>query len=942
MDNNFRGQKRKREEEPDILCQAPREISVVQYAQSRASEIQALSQEVNKKNASSFVNTFIPRHMRRRAMSHNVKRFPRRIRDKLNVKGIQTKRPSRKYRRRPKNLLAEYNRRQRKHVWMETHIWHAKRFIMANKWGYRIPLHPTQKGTRAAYRATQRSCQIMDMSYLCCIEIVGIEENILQGLDHLTSLETGILKKLQPRNVLRGLIESIPRCDFRDKEIQPDCQGFACTTTRLAESWTKANSGHEGPTFRAKSYIRGLREGSLVLYHKDSYPYNAIGYVTFMWQPIIEQLSISNSQRTLWIWCHPSYYQEVWDELKFCYVSSENREAVNKYENLTREEDSVPLTLPSEPEKKNTTKTVVISAEKGTIGSYLKTASESVENDESSDKKQNGDSESANSPKFMSCSIGHVTLTSLKDCLVRHRLTGPRSQAILASVLRPSDIELDHLNSTEQACQVSVELESQSKKSTVWWQDYYSNPHHLSVYKAQRQFVERELYSCPTPSDVPPHAVIGMVVRDPRVLRPPVRTMVESDIYENSCSGITQNQLTPEIASSSIWDRNIRDCVKTTKMTDLKLHQIRSQQLVPGSPLDLGKDESRIPIMLVQNPGCLPNVDMSQAKLNYGSGWDVILPAGWSRAFWIAFIYNCTHAVGLRESQSLAQEQQVLHSPEDYPDTKAGQRSQLEVQEGLQAKHDKRPPAKNPNYTKLGRLYPFDCPWQQLLTEWRERVVGCDDNNSENFYVLRNKSDLKFLTKCFSSKNQRNTKSIRQSKHKKAEDVSPEMINDQLNEMMSRHRMVLVPVRVTMATKGAPEAMATVSIPTDEDLQMLHRDNSYSGPEEQIHQDKVKQAKKEQKLRAKKLNIQVSKRKQAEVEQTTQNETKIFSSCSRRIMGYLSHGGFALSSGGGSGLGFCALSGLAELYSIHQNNTVLIRNPKSFKYRFAHIQIICS
>ncbi|KAK3102536.1 hypothetical protein FSP39_012045 [Pinctada imbricata] len=33
---------------------------------------------------------------------------------------------------------------------------------------------------------------------------------------------------------------------IRDKEIQSECPGFACTTTRLAESWTKANPGHEG------------------------------------------------------------------------------------------------------------------------------------------------------------------------------------------------------------------------------------------------------------------------------------------------------------------------------------------------------------------------------------------------------------------------------------------------------------------------------------------------------------------------------------------------------------------------------------------------------------------------------------------------------------------------------------------------------------------------
>lgn len=75
-------------------------------------------------------------------------------------KVVKHKRPSRRHRRRPKNLLEEYQRRQRKHVWLETHIWHAKRFKMEDRWGYRLPLHSTDKGIKASYRATQHYCQI--------------------------------------------------------------------------------------------------------------------------------------------------------------------------------------------------------------------------------------------------------------------------------------------------------------------------------------------------------------------------------------------------------------------------------------------------------------------------------------------------------------------------------------------------------------------------------------------------------------------------------------------------------------------------------------------------------------------------------------------------------------------------------------------------------------
>ena len=65
---------------------------------------------------------------------------------------------SRHKRRQPKNLMSEYSRRQRKQVWLETHLWHAKRMKMIDAWDYRLALHPNDKGIRAAHRAVRNSC----------------------------------------------------------------------------------------------------------------------------------------------------------------------------------------------------------------------------------------------------------------------------------------------------------------------------------------------------------------------------------------------------------------------------------------------------------------------------------------------------------------------------------------------------------------------------------------------------------------------------------------------------------------------------------------------------------------------------------------------------------------------------------------------------------------
>jgi hypothetical protein len=77
--------------------------------------------------------------MRRRAVSHNLKRLPKRLqsvhRSQVEKSGgpvKKPKRPSRKYRRSKSNLLEGYNRRQRKFKSLETHIWHSKRWINYN------------------------------------------------------------------------------------------------------------------------------------------------------------------------------------------------------------------------------------------------------------------------------------------------------------------------------------------------------------------------------------------------------------------------------------------------------------------------------------------------------------------------------------------------------------------------------------------------------------------------------------------------------------------------------------------------------------------------------------------------------------------------------------------------------------------------------------------
>ncbi|XP_015596300.1 ribonucleases P/MRP protein subunit POP1 [Cephus cinctus] len=233
----------------------PRDVPMLRLVASRASEIAAMNYSIENPQQTKLIFQKLPVHMRRRIMSHNAKRMPRRLREahtrQMAKSGLppKNKRPSRKYRRRPRNLLLEYNRRQRDKVWLETHIWHAKRFHMTEKWGYKIPNFPNDRCFRANYRAIAKHCLIQDISYYSCIEITG---------------------------PLSFLIDTLKR---------------HCNTNEL--------------TFGAKVYLSGTREGNLMFYKEDGYPKFPIGNVNFLWKPPDDSLL-----KTIWIWVHPCFYTD--------------------------------------------------------------------------------------------------------------------------------------------------------------------------------------------------------------------------------------------------------------------------------------------------------------------------------------------------------------------------------------------------------------------------------------------------------------------------------------------------------------------------------------------------------------------------------------------------------------------------------------------------------
>lgn len=99
----------------------------------------------------------------------------------------EKKKVHRKHKRRPQYLLQDYQRRQRQFVWLETHIWHAKRMKMGNLWGYKIAQRCNDKSWKRSYKFASFGCNIHDASYCAIIEIQGTEEGIISLLKGMTN-----------------------------------------------------------------------------------------------------------------------------------------------------------------------------------------------------------------------------------------------------------------------------------------------------------------------------------------------------------------------------------------------------------------------------------------------------------------------------------------------------------------------------------------------------------------------------------------------------------------------------------------------------------------------------------------------------------------------------------------------------------------------------------
>jgi ribonuclease P/MRP protein subunit POP1 len=73
------------------------------------------------------------------------------------------------------------------------------------------------------------------------------------------------------------------------------------------------------------------------------------------------------------------------------------------------------------------------------------------------------------------------------------------------------------------------------------------------------------------------------------------------------------------------------------KISTHEINKLRSKYLIPGSEINLGANESKIPILLIQTTSETNFRDVKNGTMF--TGWDIIIPNSWATSFLQLFIH---------------------------------------------------------------------------------------------------------------------------------------------------------------------------------------------------------------------------------------------------------------------------------------------------------------
>ncbi|XP_031178566.1 ribonucleases P/MRP protein subunit POP1 isoform X2 [Sander lucioperca] len=895
-------------------------ITAGPFARARAAEVSTMLKAVTKTTGSCHVFGALPKHMRRRAMSHNTKRLPRRLRDAANrmrekslqagskKKKEQAKSKSRKARRRHGNLLLEFNRRQRKNVWLETHIWHAKRFHMVKKWGYCLGDRPTYKCYRPSYRAMSSHCLLQDLSYYCCIELQGEEDKLLASLSQLCSKEAG-------------------------------------------------------PTFAAAVCLSGRRQGSVVVYRAGLYPSQPLGPVTFLWRPRTQ----GSAHRQLWIWAHPNMKQDLLPELQAVCQCCEA--VVPPVLPVVTPAEVVPTVEPEpKPEKTAEAKQVTGTKRKRTFKDAGGPPAKKILGD--------GTRSPTTSVTWKSSSNG-IVINDLTMEIVRYRLIGPQSHSVLAETMEPAT-DCDEMNKSQPSslwwpehCKNQSKMNLHREQADVFHilKGLYSTGE-LPSGTVLGLTVDDPRLTLPTKKV----KALPCVKQAQEVDEEKTRELMLRGVPEHCCqSYLWEQSVRDNVTENKISEQELNRMRSEVLVPGSRLSPTPLQGRVPvllvhqpGKQLghEMSSWGAGWDLLLPKGWGMAFWVPLVYRGVHIG-GLNMSLKHSQNKgAPHFPHDYpDCPAGVRFQEEQ----ETQLLDKFKRRPPAKrtnyikhgclapfccpwqqlAEEWELISRQGGEERKGDQTQTTAEADALMTSH---GDIP----VTKPPSRVT-----------VLRNRKSLRVLSgwcRPTTSKGQRRCR---------VGEVPP-LDRLALTSFLTAHGMSLVWVRLSILSKGKPELHAMVCAPTAEDLKLLKKE-SFSGPQEPTHKDHFKSRIRRRKKAPKKAATSSLCRDKAEGKESelpsasepnpaTSEDAKsssqspshlvvglwpdplpsVTAHCSRVTLGWVTQGDFSLSAGCGEALGFVSVAGLLNTLlnqPMEHRGMLLLRDPTSLHYRFAKINI---
>jgi ribonuclease P/MRP protein subunit POP1 len=415
------------------------------------------------------------------------------------------------------------------------------------------------------------------------------------------------------------------------------------------------------------------------------------------------------------------------------------------------------------------------------------------------------------------------------------------------------------------------------------------------------------------PASMPPDAVVALEVEDPRASFPPKRVAEGGRMIPGKHVSAVLAGGFGYVRDSRIWSHKER-CT------------IRSQ-----AKHEDGASFDYIPVLCMQRSAGLSR--------GFGSGWDIVLPAGWGMPFWVSLMYaNGGRAAGQRELHYVALEAGLPAFPEDYQDTIPGQSAMAMFEERNRDAHGRRPKSKRVDFGKYRIRDPFSANLPGLIRREEPPSVslrnalaiadtegggprGGAKDDQPRARILRSRRAVREALKIGAVSTALETIDGQEPRGRykvlDADKVRDDIVLD------SSLDACLLQAILRPCGKGTPLQNAIVCIPTAEDMNQSRRDRRYSGAVEAL---------------------------------APRSELRVGCEASRKVVGRVVNGDYSLVRGRGIGNCVITVRGVLELISQGADSNgrkggtrpgervknkeflqlrVLFRNIRSLQYRAA-------